>query len=470
MRYDNNLAVIGAGSAGLISALIAGTARAKVTLIERDAMGGDCLNTGCVPSKTLIASANLAAAARRAGAYGVHAESVSVDFPAVMARVHDAIATIAPKDSVERYGTLGVDCVLGDAEVVSPHEIRVGDERVTARRIVVASGAGPLVPPIPGLDQTDYLTSENIWSLEALPERLVVLGAGPIGCELAQAFARLGSDVTLVDMAERVLPREDPDASEWVAQSLREDGVDIRLSAAVTSVGSGAVETAAGSIPVDQLLVALGRRARTSGFGLAESGVELNRDGTIQVDKHMRTSVRSIFAAGDVVGPYQFTHMASHQAWYASVNALADPFWRFALNESVVPWTTFTDPELARVGLSAEEAEAQGIEHGVTLYPLDDLDRAIAEGRTEGFIKLVTKGDQVLGATIVGAHAGEMIQAFVSAMTTGMSLKDLLGVIHPYPGFMEATKLAAGQWRRENAPERLLNLARVLNRWTRRLP
>ena len=469
-KYDNNLTVIGAGSAGLISAYIAATVRARVTLIEQGAMGGDCLNTGCVPSKTLIRSARVAHTLRHADDYGLQAVTPQVDFPRVMARVRQAFATIAPKDSMERYRSLGVDCIAGRARLVDGHHVAVGDRVISSRSIVLASGAQPLVPPIPGLAEASPLTSDNIWELEALPPRLLVLGGGPIGCELAQSFQRLGSQVTLVDMEQRLLPREDEDVSAHLERVFRAEGVDVRLGHKALRVAGCAVGTAAGGIlhaehaggsvelPFDRILVAVGRRPNSAGLGLEDAGIALEPNGTVRVDKYLRTTCPSVFACGDLVGPYQFTHMASHQAWYASVNALFGRFRKFAINYDVVPWATFTDPEVGRVGLSEADARSQGKAVDVTVYPLDDLDRAIADGNTEGWVKVLTErgSDRILGATIVGAEAGDLIAEFVLAMSHGLGLKKLMSTIHIYPTRSEAAKLAAGAWRRQNAPQGLL--------------
>lgn len=477
-RFENNLVVIGAGSAGLITSLVGATAMAKVVLVERAAMGGDCLNTGCVPSKALIASAKAMQHLRDAEAFGLREVSGTVDFQAVMARVHDVIDTIAPKDSVERYESLGVRCAQGEARLLDGHSVQVDDRVIDARSIVLATGAEPVVPPIPGLAQANPLTSENLWEIRELPRRLLVLGGGPIGCELAQAFHRLGSDVTVVDMEPRLLPREDPDASDHVAGVFAREGISVLTGHRAAQVENGVlsaepVQAASGAstaeVPFDRVLVAVGRRARTAGFGLEEAGVACNPDGTVQVDKHLRTTLGSVYACGDVVGPYQFTHMAAHQAWYAGVNALARPFWRFAVNYDVVPWATYTDPEVARVGLSETQAADAGIEVDVTRYELDDLDRGQSDGTTSGFVKLITKrgSDRLLGALIVGPDAGEMISGYVGAMTHGLGLKKLLSTIHIYPTRSEAVKMAAGQWRRANVPRGLLALAGRLNAFLR---
>jgi len=468
-RYDYNLIVIGAGSAGLVSAYIGATVKAKVALIEKHRMGGDCLNTGCVPSKALLRTARLLAEARDSERYGIAALEARFDFAAAMARVQEVIAKVAPHDSIERYRGLGVDVIQGEARIVSPWEVEVGSRRLSARSLILATGAAPLVPKIPGMDAIEYLTSDNIWALRELPPRLVVLGGGPIGCELAQAFARFGSEVTLAEMAPRLLPREDADAAAEVASAFRHDGIRIATAHTAKRVeqrGDGAVlicEHLGGEValPFDRLLVALGRRAHTRGFGLEELGVCLREGGTIEADTLMRTNFPNIFVAGDATGPYQFTHVGAHQAWYATVNALLAPFWRFKTDYRVIPWATFTDPEVARVGLSEDEAQQQGVAVEVTRYGIDDLDRAIADGADRGFVKVLTAPgrDRILGATVVGAHAGELIAEFVLAMKHGIGLNKLLGTIHVYPTLSEANKYAAGAWKRAHAPQAALRWA-----------
>ncbi len=481
-KYDYNLIVIGGGSAGLIAALIAATVNARVALVEREKMGGDCLNTGCVPSKSLLRAARTAHEMRTAERFGIRGVTPEVDFAAVMARVQSVIATIEPKDSVERYTDLGVDCVTGDAVLEDGHHVRVstadGERRLSGRAIVLATGAAPFVPPIPGLREIDPLTSDTVWGLEQQPKRLLVMGGGPIGCELAQAFSRLGSEVTIIDMADRLLPREDVETSELLAARFRAEGIDVRLGHKAVKVTAG--EGRAGvlsaevagesgveevSLPFDEVLVAVGRAAR-GGAGLEEAGVARNPEGTIKVDAHLRTSLPSVYACGDAAGPYQFTHMASHQAWYAAVNGLVGRFRKFRVNYAVVPWATYTDPEVARVGLSEAEAAEQGIAVEVVRYGLDDLDRALAEGETDGWVKVLVKPgtDKILGAQIVGAEAGELIGEFVLAMTHGLGLKKIMSTIHIYPTRMEAVKFSASTWRKAHAPEGLLRLAgKLLN-------
>lgn len=474
-KYDNNLVVIGGGSAGLIAAYIAATVRAKVALVEEARMGGDCLNTGCVPSKALISAARVAHQFRTADRFGIEAVEPVVDFPAVLAHVRRAIDTIAPKDSMARYRTLGVDCVAGRGRVVDPHHVEVAGQVLSTRSIVIATGARPFVPPIPGLAEVGPLTSDDVWTLEALPRRLLVLGGGPIGCELAQSFARLGAAVTLVDLEPRLLPREDPEVGEFVAGIMRREGVDVRLGhralrvepAAKPGAGRLVAQSAAGEVSMefDRILVAVGRRPTTEGLGLEALGIAAGPNGALLVDDYLRTGCRNVFACGDVTGPYQFTHMASHQAWFASVNALFGWLRKFRVNYSVVPWVTYTDPEVARVGLSEEEARRAGIGVEVTRYGFDDLDRSIAEASAEGWVKVLTRpgSDRILGATIVGSHAGELLAEYVLAMTHGLGLKRIMGTIHVYPTLAESAKLAAGAWRRAHAPERLLRWVGLLH-------
>lgn len=476
-RFDYNLIVIGAGSAGLVSAYIAAAVKAKVALIERDRMGGDCLNTGCVPSKALLRSARALAEARQAQRYGIARMEVQFDFAQVMERVQQVIGKVAPHDSVERYTGLGVEVIEGEARIRSPWEVAVGDRRLRARSLIVASGARPLVPPLPGLDAVAYLTSDSLWELRALPRRLVVLGGGPIGCELSQAFARFGSEVTLVEMAPRLLPREDADAGGVVEAQFRGEGVRVMTGCKalrVEAAGDGGrlICEQGGQVidfAFDRLLLALGRTANVEGFGLEELGVEIDPRGTIRSDAFLRTNFPNILVAGDVAGPYQFTHVAAHQAWFASVNALLAPWWRLRADYSVIPWTTFTDPEVARVGLSEEDARAQGVAVEVTRYGLDDLDRAIADSADRGFVKVLTAPgkDRILGATIVGEHAGDLLAEFVLAMKQGIGLNQLLGTIHAYPTLSEAVRHTAGAWKRAHAPQGALRWAERYFAWRR---
>lgn len=481
-RFDRNLVVIGAGAGGLVSAYIAAAVKAKVTLIEGHKMGGDCLNYGCVPSKALIRSAKAMKQLRNAHTLGIRNALGEVDFAGVMRRVHEVIEAIEPHDSVERYTLLGVEVLEGHARITSPWtvEVRQADgsvQTLTTRSIVIAAGASPFVPPIAGLKEVGFLTSDTIWGLTELPKRLVVLGGGPIGCELAQSFARLGSAVTQVETAPRLMLREDPDASDLVAASLRVDGVNV-----LTGHQAIRVEVCEGEkrlivrhgdqelpIAFDQLLCAVGRSPRVTGYGLEELGIALTPQKTIQTNTFLQTLYPNIYAVGDVAGPFQFTHTASHQAWYAAVNALFGRFKRFKADYSVIPWATFTDPEVARVGLSETEAREQGVAHEVTRYGMDDLDRAIADGTAHGFVKVLTVPgkDKILGVTIVGEHAGDLLAEYVLAMKYGLGLNKILGTIHTYPTLSEANRYAAGQWKRAHAPHRLLGWLARFHAWER---
>jgi len=480
-RFETNMVVIGAGSAGLVASYIAAAVKAKVTLVEKHQMGGDCLNTGCVPSKALIRSASVMHQVRRAEQFGLRNVGADVDFAAVMERVQRVVRRVEPHDSVERYRGLGVECVQGQARLLSPWQVQVGERVITSRNIVIASGARPWVPPIPGIDAMDYLTSDTLWDLREQPRRLLVMGAGPIGCELAQAFARLGSTVTLVDMAERILPREDEEVSVFVGEVFEQEGVDVRANhktvafrrngeqkfALLERVSTEGVEQV--EIGFDHLLVAVGRKANVEDMGLEELGLKLTAQGTLEVDQYMRTRFHNIFACGDVTGPYQFTHMASHQAWYACVNALFGRFKKFKVDYRVVPWATFTAPEVARVGLNEMEARQQEIPFEVSRYGIDDLDRAIADDEAQGFVKVITaKGsDKILGATIVGYHASDLITEFVTALKQGWGLNRILGTIHIYPTMSEANKYVAGNWKRAHAPAGVLRWVERFHRWSR---
>ena len=481
-RFDYNLLVIGAGSAGLVSAYIAAAVKAKVGLIEKDRMGGDCLNTGCVPSKALIRSARAAHQFRRADELGLRAIEPEIPFADVMERIQRVVARVEPHDSVARYTELGVDCIAGSARFASPWELDVatvdgGNQRLSARAIVVATGARPFVPPIAGIDEMAPLTSENLWMLRDRPERLLVLGGGPIGCELSQAFARLGSRVTQVEMAERLLLREDPEVSELLLDQFQREGIDVRLghrAARFVIEASEKVlyaETRDGTarIPFDAVLVAVGRRANTDGLTLERIGIEPRADGTLPVGRDLSVRYPNLFACGDVAGPYQFTHTAAHQAWYAAVNGLFGRFRRFRADYSVIPWVIFTSPEVGRVGLSETEAREQDIPVEVTRFDLDELDRAITEDETRGFIKVLTTPgkDRILGATVVGEQAGEILAEFILAMKHGIGLNRILGTIHPYPTWNEAVKYTAGNWKKAHAPVRVLAWLARFHAWRR---
>ena len=478
-RFDRNMVVIGAGSAGLVTAYIAAVLRAKVTLVEKHKMGGDCLNTGCVPSKALLRSAKFLSHIARAKQFGIKSASAEVDFGEVMDRVQRVVKAIEPHDSVERYTELGVEVLEGSAKITTPWSVEVslptGKRTLTTRSIVIAAGARPFVPPIPGLDEIDVLTSDNLWDLRELPPRLVVLGGGPIGSELTQAFARLGSRVTQVEMLPRLLPREDPEVSEVVRARFEQEGIEVLVEHVATrvEVANGQNELVAEHagrevrIPFDRMLVAVGRAANVQGYGLEQLGVPVAR--TVEVNEFLQTRFPNIYAAGDVAGPFQFTHTAAHQAWYASVNALFDPLKKFRADYSVIPWATFVDPEVARVGLSEQEAQEKAIAYEVTRYDIDDLDRAIADEEAHGFVKVLTVPgkDRILGVTIVGEHAGDLIAEFVLAMRHRIGLNKLLGTIHIYPTLVEANRYAAGAWKKAHAPERLLGWLERFHAWRR---
>ena len=476
-RYDRNLVVIGGGAAGLVSAYIGSVTRAKVTLIEKHKMGGDCLNYGCVPSKAVLRSAKLLSHMARSQEFGIRKAEAEVDFAEIMERVQQVITDIEPHDSPERYESMGVEVIEGAANITSPWSVEVNGRTLTTRSIIIAAGAEPLVPPIPGLDQVDYLTSDTVWTLRELPQRLVVLGGGPIGSELSQAFARLGSQVTQVEMADRIMGKEDPDVSEAVTARFKAEGIDVRTG----HTGKGVevedgqaylrVQTPDGSeerIAFDRILLALGRKARLSGYGLETLGIEADR--TILADEFLQTKYPNIYVAGDVAGPYQFTHTASHMAWYAAVNALFGQFKRFRVDYSVVPWATFTDPEVAHVGHNETSAREAGIEFEVTTYGIDDLDRAIADSEAHGFVKVLTVPgkDKILGVTIVGEHAAELLAEYTLAMRHGLGLNKIMGTIHVYPTLSEANKYAAGQWKNTHKPETVLRWVERFHDWRRK--
>ena len=476
-KFDFNLIVIGAGSAGLVSAYIGAAVKAKTALIEKERMGGDCLNTGCIPSKALLRSAKMLSYAARAREFGFEKTEVAFRFSGVMERVRERIEAVVPHDSVERYTRLGVRCFRGEATVASPWEVRVGGKALTTRSIVIATGARPAVPPIPGLDQIRYLTSDNVWDLQELPQRLAVLGGGPIGCEMTQAFSRLGSLVTQIEMAPRLLVREDEEVSALMQGKLREEGVTVLTGHRASRIEVEREEKTLicnhngreVSVPFDDILLAVGRVPNTGGFGLEELGVEISPQGTIETDEMLRTNFPNIFCAGDVTGPYQFTHTAGHQAWYASINALFGRFKSFKADYRTVPWSTFTDPEVAGVGLNQTEADRRGIAYEITKYDIGNLDRAIADSENFGFVKVLTKpkSDRILGATIVGAHAGDTIAEFVLAMKHGLGLNKILSTIHIYPTLTEANRHAAGEWRRQHQPAAVLKWVERYFKWVR---
>jgi len=489
-HFDRNVIIIGAGAAGLVSAYISAVVRAKVTLVEARNMGGDCLNYGCVPSKALIKSAKVAHQIKHADHYGLQASNPTFSFSKVMERIHQVIATIAPHDSIERYQSLGVEVLQGHAKLVTPWCLEVthadgSSTQLTSRSIIIATGAAPFVPPLPGLETTGYLTSDTLWEQlrhdDKPPARLVVLGGGPIGCELAQSFARLGSQVTQVEMLDRLMVREDAEVSQFVEETLQQDGVTVLTDHKAVRCGLSEGEGLRGGvkwlevksqgqthrIEFDQMIVAVGRAPRLKGFGLEALGIPTNK--VVQTNDYLETLFPNIYAAGDVAGPYQFTHAAAHQAWYASVNALFGQFKRFKVDYRVIPWATFVDPEVARVGLNEQEATQQGIAYEVTRYGIDDLDRAIADGAASGFVKVLTAPgkDRILGVTIVGTQAAELIAEFVIAMKYNLGLNKVLGTIHIYPTMAEANKYVAGEWKRNHVNPKLMLWLQRYHTWRR---
>lgn len=476
-KFDANLVVIGAGSAGLVSAYIGAAVKAKVILIEKNAMGGDCLNTGCVPSKSLIASAKLLHQIKNSRHWGIHTASAEFDFKDIMARVKSMIATIAPNDSVQRYTDLGVTVLKGDATIVSPTQVSVNGRTINTKNIIIATGARPFVPPIEGLESMHYLTSDNIWELEQLPQKIVVLGGGPIGCELAQCLARFGSEVSIVEMLPQIMIREDAEIAEFIADRFRAEGINILTNHKALKVATVAgkkilsCDNAGAKVEIEfeQILIAVGRVARLEGYGLKQVNIPISKQRTIETNDYLQAGYPSIYACGDIVGPYQFTHVAAHQAWYAVVNALFRPFKKFSVDYRVIPWATYTDPEIARVGINELDAKQQNIPYEITRYDLGHLDRAITDGHAEGQIKVLTVAgkDKILGVTILGSHAGDLIAEFVFAMKHNLGMNKILGTIHAYPTWMEANKYAAGNWKKAHAPEGALNILEKFHRWRR---
>jgi pyruvate/2-oxoglutarate dehydrogenase complex dihydrolipoamide dehydrogenase (E3) component/uncharacterized membrane protein YdjX (TVP38/TMEM64 family) len=476
-HFDRNLIVIGAGAAGLVSSYIAAAVKAKVTLIEKHKMGGDCLNTGCVPSKTLIRSAKFMSHIHRAREFGFHSADAQFEFRDIMQRIKRVISQVEPHDSVERYTRLGVECLQGNASITSPYSVEINGQTLTSRNIIIATGARPFVPDFAGLNEVAYLTSDTIWDLEELPRRLLILGGGPIGCEMAQSFARLGSQVILLDRNTRILKREDSDVADLIQQRFKQEGIDLRLEHQALRFenhqGNKSLwcEYQGNTLQIefDQLLIALGRKANTSGFGLEKLGITIAPQGTIEVNEYLQTKYPNIYACGDVAGPYQFTHTAAHQAWYASVNSLFRGFKAFKVDYSVIPCATFTDPEVAHVGINEQQAHTQQIAYEVSRFELDDLDRALTDEEAQGFIKVLTVPgkDKILGVTIVGDHAGDLIAEYVSAMRHKIGLNKILSTIHIYPTLAEANKYVAGQWKQAHKPEKILTWLSRFHRWRR---
>jgi len=470
-RY--NLVIIGAGTAGLVTAAGAAGLGAKVALIERNLMGGDCLNVGCVPSKSLIAAGRAAASVRGAVEFGVEVpETVPVDFGAVMERMRRQRAGISHHDSAKRFSGLGVDVFFGEASFIDSHSLEVDETRLEFKRAVIATGARA-APPIPGLNSTNYLTNETLFSLTELPSRLGIIGAGPIGCEMAQTFARFGSEVLLVEAESGILPREDPDAAELVRQSLERDGVRILCGGRELQIandsGTRLQVTASGQHydePIDRLLVSVGRSPNVENLNLDAVGVKYDKKG-IKVNERLQTTKPHIYAAGDVCSRYQFTHAADFMARIVIQNTLFNG--RKKSTSLVIPWCTYTSPELAHVGLYEQEAREQGKEVDVFVQKFEDVDRAILDGETNGFVKvIVAKGsDQILGATIVASHAGDLISELTLAMTNGLGLKALANTIHPYPTQAEAIRKLGDQFNRTRLTPFVKSLFQKWLAWTR---
>lgn len=474
-KFDYNMIVIGGGSAGLVAAYIGSAVKAKVALVEKHQMGGDCLNTGCVPSKSLIKSSKIISLQKKAREYGLKKIDVDFEFRAVMERVQKIITQVAPHDSRERYTKLGVECFTGVAEIISPWEVKIGGKIYTTKFITVATGAGPLIPKIAGIEKNTVLTSDTIWSLRELPQKLLVVGGGAIGVELAQCFRRMGSEVYIVEGGEFLLGREDHMTSLEIKKALQEEGIQLLLNHTVVEFKAGSiivrdnVNNKVLELSFDQVLMATGRSPNTTGFGLEKLGIKINADKTIWVDEYMQTSIPNIFASGDVAGPYQFTHAASHQSWYVAVNSLFGVLKKFKVDYRVLPKCTYTDPEVASVGLMERDLLKEQVDFDETIYHLDDLDRAIIDGETKGFVRVFTKkgSDKILGATIVSSQASLMILEIVTAMKYNLGLNKILGTIHAYPGMGEANKYAAGVWKRAQTSKKVLVFLEKFHTWRR---
>lgn len=471
--FTYNTIVLGGGSAGLVAAYTTSTLQGKVALIERHKMGGDCLNTGCVPSKALLRSAQFVADLKRPQALGVNNASYEINFKDVMARVHSKISSIEPKDSVKRYSELGVKCYQGEAKVLSPWQVEVNGQMLTSRNIILATGATPRVPAIAGLEDTHFYTTDTIWSLEELPQHLVIIGAGPIGCELGQAFARLGAKVTLIQRNATILPSEDTEAAELLEKSLHAEGIEIYKGFSTDKFttentthvlhGSYAGETM--QVECSHILVATGRQANLG--GLEALKLDLTQSGKLEINKTLQTRFPNVYACGDVTSPKQYTHVASHQAWYAAFNALFSPMKKFKCSLDNVPYAVFTDPEIAGVGITEKQAISNNIAHKVTMFPMDDIDRAITDNATEGFVKVLTppNSDKILGVTMVGDHASELITEFVLAKTNKLGLNKILGTVHIYPTKSEINRMVAGKWKRTQLTEHVVNFLKKYQQW-----
>lgn len=476
VKYDYNVVVIGGGSAGLVAAYISSQVQAKVALIESNAMGGDCLNTGCVPSKSLIKAAKIVNYQQTYNRFGLDELTVDFDFSKIMQHVKDSIDKIAPHDSIERYTKLGVECLQGQAEIIDPYRVKVKDMLLTTKKIVIATGAKPFVPNIPGLAEVAYLTSDNIWDLKEQPKNMIVLGAGPIGLELSQAFARLGTKVSVIEMQDRILPAEDMQVSELITaklSSILKIYTKHKAKAVVKKSDGNYLRVVAGEktidMPFDSILIALGRRANTKGLGIEKLGIDLNDNGTVRANQHLQTNYPNIYVCGDVTGPMQFTHTAGYQGTIAALNALFGYLKGFPTDYRVIPRTTFVDPEVSRVGLNEQEAIHNKIDYDVVQYDLSELDRAIVDEVDYGFVKVILakNTDKILGVTIVSENSGELITEFVLAMKYNLGLNKILHTIHAYPTMAEANKAVAGVWRKTTTSAKTLIWLKKIFTWIR---
>lgn len=476
-KYDYNLVVIGGGAAGLVSSYIAAVTKAKVALIERHKMGGDCLNTGCVPSKAIIRASKVAHSIKTSEKYGIYSKDLKVDFEKVLNKVKSVITKIEPHDSVDRYTNLGVECLEGQAKIISPWEVSINGKIISTKNIIIASGASPFVIPFSGLDNVDYVTSDDLWSMKELPKKFVIVGGGPIGSELAQAFSRLGSDVTILEKAPVIMNKDDLDVSEFVKNKFNTEGISVETKVDIErfekrddkNIVIYKKDDEVIELEFDKVLIALGRKANIDNMGIDDLGIKLRNNGTVEADQYLRTNYPNIFVCGDVTGPFQLTHAAAHQAWYASVNSLFGTFKKFKADYSSIPWCTYTDPEVASVGLNEMMAKQKGIKYEVTKYGIDDLDRAIADGSDEGFVKVLTVPgkDKILGATIVGSSAGDIIIEFISAIKNNIGLNKVLSTIHIYPTMSEANKYAAGMWKQKRVSSKTLKILEKFHSWRR---
>lgn len=470
LSYDYNVVVIGAGAGGLVSTAISRAVKAKAAIIESHKMGGDCLNYGCVPSKALIhASQRFDRTKSKNGVLS------STDFESVLEHIHSSIKAIEPHDSIERFKSLGADVFQGSAKILTPWEVFVNGKKLTTRSIIIASGAAPFVPKIKGLEMIRVLTSETFWDLKQLPNKMIVIGGGPIGCEISQALSKIGVEILLVERSSRLLSAETKEVSDLVFDQMQQDGVKILLNSEIESflTANSCKVLESGKVEIyenfDAVFFAIGRKPRVENLGLEELGIPIAKNGTIEHNEYLQTKYRNIYVCGDVAGPIQLTHVAGHQAWYAAVNALFSNFKSFKEDLSVIPRCTFTYPEVASVGLSEQELEKKNYDFEITHYPLTTFDRAVCDQATNGFVRLLTKknSDQILGVTIVSPRAGEMIAEFALAMRWKLGLKKILSTVHAYPTWSDANKMAALAWQKKHVPPKLVALSEKFHDWKR---